>query len=173
MPIKTFGQHSYDRPTLLWDNPNTNVYIGKYCSIALEVKIMVCPNHRADWISTFPHRVFFKNAYVENGAATKGDVHIGNDVWIGYDALVMSGVIIGDGAIVGSRTVVTKNIPPYHVMAGNPGRIIKKRFTIEEIEILTKMKWWDWPEEHIQNNYLVLQSNRIIELYQYYKAHIQ
>ncbi len=82
----------------------------------------------------------------------KGDTIIGNDVWFGYGSTIMPAVKIGDGAIIGSKAVVTKAVPPYAIVAGNPAKIIKSRFTDEIIEELLKIKWWDWSKEKISRN---------------------
>ena len=76
--------------------------------------------------------------------------HIGNDVWIAAGAQVLHKVSIGDGAIVGGGAVVTKNVPPYAIVAGVPARIIKFRFDEKTICELLKIKWWDWPENVLQ-----------------------
>jgi acetyltransferase-like isoleucine patch superfamily enzyme len=86
------------------------------------------------------------------GATSKGDVVIGNDVWLGYGSMIMSGVGIGDGAVIAAGAVVTRDVEPYSIVAGNPARLIKKRFDEETIDKLLKIKWWDWPVEKINNN---------------------
>jgi hypothetical protein len=82
----------------------------------------------------------------------KGDTFVGNDVWIGHKALIMPAVSIGDGVIIASRSVVTKDVPPYTIVAGNPAKIIWKRFDEKTIDKLLKIKWWDWPIEEITQN---------------------
>lgn len=77
---------------------------------------------------------------------------IGNDVWIGAGSIILRGVTISDGAVVGAGSVVTKDVPPYAIVAGNPARIIKYRFTEEIINELLKIKWWDWTDKKIKNN---------------------
>lgn len=86
---------------------------------------------------------------------------IGNDVWIGYRATILSGVKIGDGAVVGAMAVVTKDVEPYCIVAGNPARTIGKRFDDDTIRKLLEIKWWDWPIEKINANLEVICSNRI------------
>ena len=75
---------------------------------------------------------------------------IGNDVWTGANAVIVKGVKIGDGAIVGAGSVVTKDVPPYTVVIGNPARILRNRFNKEDISFLLKIKWWDFERELIQ-----------------------
>ena len=80
----------------------------------------------------------------------KGDIVIGNDVWIGYESVIMSGVHIGDGAIIGTRSIVTKDVEPYTIVAGSPAKPIRKRFDDDVIKRLQKIKWWDMPYEKIK-----------------------
>ena len=82
----------------------------------------------------------------------KGQCHIGSDVWIGEGARILSGVSIGNGAIIGAGTVVSKNVPDYAVVVGNPGRIVKYRFTKKQIKVLQKVKWWTWTDENVVEN---------------------
>ena len=91
----------------------------------------------------------------------KGDIVIGNDVWIGYEAVILAGVTIGDGAVIGARAVVTKDIPPYTIVGGVPAKPIRKRFTQETIDLLLKIKWWNWPEERIRQHITEIQLGRI------------
>ncbi len=88
----------------------------------------------------------------------KGDIVIGNDVWIGYEAVVMPGVHIGDGAIIGTRAVVTRDVPPYGIVGGVPARIIKYRFDEPTIQMLLKIKWWDWDIHKIKTNLPIIQQ---------------
>ena len=81
----------------------------------------------------------------------KGPTIVGNDVWFGYDCVIMPGVHIGDGAAIGTRAVVTKDVPPYTVVAGNPAKPIKKRFDGKTIEALMELKWWDLPEDQLRD----------------------
>jgi len=80
----------------------------------------------------------------------KGTIIVGNDVWIGRKAKILDGVTIGDGAIVGAYSVVTKNVPPFAVVAGNPAQIKKFRFDQETIDALRKIAWWKWDEETVK-----------------------
>ena len=86
---------------------------------------------------------------------TNGDVDIGNDVWIGEHVTIMSGVTIGDGAVIATNSHVVKNVAPYSIVGGNPAKLIKYRFTEEQIQKLLEIKWWNWNDEKI-NSYLPL-----------------
>ncbi len=144
------GHGSYGQPFVQYHEGDTaTVSIGRYCSIASGVSIMPGGNHRTDWVSTYPFRLRYGivGALRDGHPTTKGDVVIGNDVWIGNDALILSGVTIGDGAVVAARTVVTNDVPAYSIVAGNPGRVVRTRFSEAEREQLVALRWWDWPEE--------------------------
>jgi len=82
----------------------------------------------------------------------KGDTVIGNDVWLGYEATIMPGIKIGDGAIVAAKSVVTKDVPPYAVVGGNPANVLRQRFPAETINLLLEIAWWDWDIEKITRN---------------------
>jgi len=94
----------------------------------------------------------------------KGDTIIENDVWIGYDALIMPGIKIGDGAIISSRSVVTKNIPPYSIVGGNPAQIIRYRFDEDTIKELEEIAWWNWSAQKITQNLETITSGDIAKL---------
>lgn len=131
-----------------------NCKIGNFCSIADNVLIGL-GNHPIDWVSTSPAfyygkdsipKELAKNVFKANDTVTM----IGNDVWIGARSAVKQGVEIGDGAIVGMGSVVTKNVPPYAIVAGVPAKVIGYRFD-EEIRIkLHESKWWDMPKEKLK-----------------------
>jgi serine acetyltransferase len=96
----------------------------------------------------------------------KGDIIIENDVWIGAKSTIMSGVKVGNGAVVGSSSVVTKDVPSFAIVVGNPARVIKYRFTEDQISCLLKIAWWDWEEDRIKNTAMDLWSgdiNKFIE----------
>jgi serine acetyltransferase len=91
----------------------------------------------------------------------KGDIIIENDVWIGAKATIMSGVRIGNGAIVAAGSVVSKDVPPYAIVAGNPAKIVKYRFDEEQIKKLLSICWWDWDEQKIKDNAMNMWSDNI------------
>lgn len=150
------GEHTYGIPKVMHWEEKASLKIGKFCSIAGDVTIFLGGNHRTDWISTYPFNVLnelFPNARKITGhPSTKGDVVIGNDVWIGWSATILSGVAIGDGAVIAAKSVVTKNVPPYAIVAGNPARVVKYRFSQEIIDALEKIQWWNWSIEKINCN---------------------
>lgn len=135
------------------------MYIGNFCSIADNITICLGGNHRHDWVTTFPFGHILKDKFnTFNGAghpSSNGDVIIGNDIWIGANVTIMSGVKIGDGAVIAANSHIVKNVPPYTIVGGNPGRVIRLRFSEEQVQELLKIKWWDW-EDHKINQYLHL-----------------
>ena len=129
--------------------------IGKFVQIAHGVQFITSSaNHQMDGFSTYPFAIFGEPWSASYAAKwpNKGDTLVGNDVWIGHEALIMPAVSLGDGVIIASRSVVTKNVPPYTIVGGNPAKVIGKRFADEIIESLLKIKWWDWPIEKINKN---------------------
>jgi acetyltransferase-like isoleucine patch superfamily enzyme len=142
--------------------------IGAYCSLARNVVIFVGAEHRTDWVTTYPMSMAFQNVVPAAGQATsKGPVVIGNDVWLGYGSTVMSGVTIGDGAVVGARAVVTKDVPPYAIVAGNPARVIRFRFSEEIVKRLLSIRWWDWPAELVRKAAPLLQSPDLSRFFEF------
>lgn len=152
----SIGKYTYGHPHIINWEDGGKLKIGNYCSIAGGVTILLGGNHRLDWMTTYPFPAspdFKKDSSgITNYSVSKGDVIIGNDVALGQDTLILSGVKIGDGAVVGARAVVTKDIEPYAIVAGNPAKEIRKRFDQKTIDKLLKLKWWDWPEEKIRKN---------------------
>lgn len=152
LPI-SFGEYTYGTPQILSTYMPCGVDVGKFCSIAPGVKIVLDLEHRTDWVTTYPFPIsqdFPEAASIIGHPCAKGDVHIGNDVWIGMDAVILSGVTIGDGAVVGACSLVTKDIPPYAIAVGNPAQVIKFRFSDDVIERLLHIQWWNWPIEKIR-----------------------
>lgn len=142
--------------------------IGKFCSIATGVKFMMggTQGHNYEWIANYPLDFLDEdfdgyNKVDPKAHKYKGDTIIGNDVWIGAEAMIMPGIHIGDGAVIGARSLVTKNVKPYEIWGGNPARLIKKRFSDEDIEKLLQIKWWDWSLDNIKANLDVIRSSDI------------
>lgn len=132
-----------------------HLVIGRFCSIAAEVRfIMNGGNHPTDWLTTYPFPIFGQGweAALPERWPVKGDTTVGNDVWIGYGALIMPGVSIGNGVIVAAGAVVTKNVPPYAIVGGNPAKIVRYRFDEAAIRRLEQVAWWNWDVEKITRN---------------------
>ncbi|MDD3415233.1 MAG: CatB-related O-acetyltransferase [Lachnospiraceae bacterium] len=134
-----------------------NVQIGKFCSIARNLKIMLGRNHNYHLLSTGVSDLWGKAADDQAEAEKtnfhqKGMVLIQNDVWIGKDVSIMSGVTIHNGAVIAAGSHVVKDVPPYAIVGGNPAKIIGYRFEEEIIQMLLQIKWWDWEPEKIKQN---------------------
>jgi len=147
----------------LFDFIGDRLIIGNFCQIATGVRfIMNGANHAIHGFSTYPFKVFgdaWSNSTLD--VQNKGDTIIGNDVWIGNSATIMPGITIGDGAIIGANSVVTKNVQPYMIIAGNPAKEIRKRFDDETIQLLLYLQWWNWDVQKITDNLGMITSGKI------------
>jgi len=140
------GEHSYGSASVIAWTPeykSKTIHTGKFCSIAGNVRIFLDGNHRIDTFSSYPFRERFGWNEVNPNSWGKSIPVIGNDVWIANDVTIFSGVTIGDGAVIAGQSVVTKDVPPYAVVGGNPAKVLKYRFSPEIIEKLLTLKWWD------------------------------
>lgn len=147
------GAHTYADGGLrvVGGGPTGKLKIGAYCSIANGVTIFIGGEHQTRYVTTYPLSMAFPELAGRHGQVrTKGDVTIGNDVWIGDGAVVMSGVTIGDGAVVAARAVVTKDVPPYAIVAGVPARPVRLRFAEDVARRIAATRWWDWPIERVR-----------------------
>lgn len=142
--------------------------IGKFCMIASDVKfIMNGGNHQTDAFSAYPFDIFgngWEHAMEGKEYPHKGNIQVGNDVWIGYNATILAGVTIGDGAIIAANSTVTKDVPPYTIVGGNPAKEIKKRFSAETITRLLEIQWWNWDIDKITRNVTYLTDNQLDKL---------
>lgn len=146
-----------------------SIILGKYNSIGRDCNFFLHANHRPDWISTSsqlwgPVTDEISEIHMNMGhPSCKGDIIIENDVWIGAHATIMSGVKISNGAIVGATATVTKDVPPYSIVVGNPAKIVKYRFSKKQIESLLEISWWNWTEDRIKTEAMNIWSNNIDE----------
>ena len=147
------GEYTYGFPKIFTFNDSGKFKIGKFCSFAPNVTIIVGGHHSLRKITTYPiDKLIFGRKEPEDEDYIKHDLIIGNDVWVGYGSTILSDLTIGDGAIIGAMSVITKDVAPYSIVAGNPAREIRKRFSDETIKKLLEYQWWNKGIEHIKNN---------------------
>ena len=125
------------------------IAIGKVCSLAEAITFVVDLNH--DYGAVFQGAVAgLKDVKPELRITRKGSIIIQNDVWVGHGATIMNGVTLHNGCVVGTNAMVTKDVPPYAIVGGNPARVLKSRFDPEIIDALQRIAWWDWPDEALR-----------------------
>jgi virginiamycin A acetyltransferase len=161
---------AFERENVLYAYGPDRLIIGRYCALATGVRfIMAGANHPTAGVSTFPFAIF-GGAWAEQtldlvqAVPSRGDTIVGNDVWIGYEAVIMPGVRIGDGAIVAAEAVVTRDVPPYGVVAGNPARLVRTRFDQTDVDRLLRAAWWHWPVELVTEHARIIMAGRPAEV---------
>ena len=157
----SIGRCTYVSGTLKVYGLNGNLTIGRYCSVAGKLTL-ICGDglHQYNRISTFPFRSrppFSKNnvtktLYPDDSCFPATELCIGNDVWIGEDVLIAKNVKVGNGAVIAAKSVVTRDVPGFAIVAGHPAKIIKYRHSKEEIDMIEEIKWWEWPIEKVIKN---------------------
>lgn len=144
--------------------------IGKFCSLGENIRfLMNAANHNLNSISAYPFTAILSEEEGMNRKHLselphKGDTIIGNDVWIGQNVTILPGVHIGDGAVIGAYSVVAKDVSPCSIVACSPIKMIRKRFSDEEIETLLKIRWWDWDIHKILANLDIILGSDIRRL---------
>jgi len=151
-PQFEIGRGSYGVPTVHPSHGGATLKIGSFCSISSNVQVYLGGNHRSDWITTSPLNVFFEKKEELEHEKTKGNVILGNDVWICGNAVILSGVTIGHGAVIGNGALVSRDVAPYSIVAGNPSKHLRYRFEANIIEQLLTIAWWDWPEDILRQH---------------------
>lgn len=125
------------------------VVLGNYVSIAEGVEFFLSGNHRTDFVSTFHFLKFVRTLDPKELTVGKGDIIVKSDAWIGRGAVIQGGVTIGEGAVIGTNAMVTKDVEPYSITAGNPSRHKKYRFNESQRKSLLEIAWWNWPDEKV------------------------
>jgi acetyltransferase-like isoleucine patch superfamily enzyme len=149
------GRHTYGPVDYFATFPmfteGARTVVGSFCSIHPESRVLGGGEHAIDRASTFPMNALLFDPERRNApdAVDTGPTVIGNDVYIGVGAIVLSGVSIGDGAVVGAGAVVTKPVPPYAIVAGNPARLVRYRFDDATRARLLALQWWTWDDREI------------------------
>ena len=150
------GPEAFEQNVLYhFDFVGDRLVIGRFCSIGAGTKfVMNGGNHHTSWMTTYPFPIFGHGweAAMPASWPNKGDTVVGNDVWFGHDALVMPGVTIGDGAIVATRAVVTRDVPPYAIVGGNPATVLRHRFDEATIARQLAVRWWDCDAAKLTRN---------------------
>ncbi|TCS84861.1 virginiamycin A acetyltransferase [Anseongella ginsenosidimutans] len=151
------------------NGPNTHIScrihpitIGNFCSIAPNVLIQEYDHDHSRLTSYFISANLFKEG-MEADICSKGPIDIGSDVWIGAGCALLSGVKIGNGAVIAANSVITKDVPAFAIVAGNPARVIKYRFSEEIITRLEEIQWWNWPDEKIKSNKDIFKGSFTLE----------
>ncbi len=164
-----FGKHSYGpQPKIAGYMPwlpylMSGSRIGKYCSFGSNITFAFLGKHDYDLVTTYPFVEFYKkwqtdtpaNPYYNKGVidASKipaAPIIINNDVWIGNGTTIRQGVTVRNGAVIAMDSLVVKDVPPYAIVGGNPAKIIKYRFSPEQILDLLRISWWDWPDDKVK-----------------------
>lgn len=155
-PILRLGKDSYIVSAQIQSGINFdkfrvshNLLIGKFCSLADNIKFMIGLNHDYESITTGVCS-FLKGMDASMKIASKNQILLQNDVWVGSGATIMSGVTIHNGAVVACNSHVVKDVPPYAIVGGNPAKVIKYRFGEDQIEKLLKISWWDWDDKRLE-----------------------
>lgn len=162
------GDWTYGEPKVFLGRTHGLLKIGKYCSIAPFVEFTLVGDHRTDFVTTYPFSMFFTQYnHLKGYPKHRGDIVVGNDVWLCSGAHILSGTTIGDGAVIGLDAVVTKNVPPYAIVGGNPAKIIRYRFPPEIIEKLLLIQWWNWPHEEVIKAVPLLSNENIDAFIEY------
>ena len=147
-------EHFQDRNVLYhYEFTGDRLVIGKFCALAAGVRVsMNGANHALGGFSTYPFIIFPDWRARMPECPSRGDTVVGSDVWIGWEAAIMRGVAIGHGAVVAARAVVTRDVAPYSVVAGNAAVEVRRRYDDATVAALQEIAWWDWPADRIQRN---------------------
>jgi virginiamycin A acetyltransferase len=168
---------AFERKNVLYAFGPERLIIGKYCALASGTRfIMAGGNHPAAGVSTFPFAIFGGDWARDTtdliyDLPSRGDTVVGNDVWFGYQALVLPGVRIGDGAIVAAAAVVSRDVPPYAIVAGNPARVVRTRFAEADVARLLRSAWWDWPVDLVTEHARTIMAGTPAEIERIAREH--
>ncbi|TXK74501.1 CatB-related O-acetyltransferase [Mesonia sp. HuA40] len=164
------GNIEIGRYTSLW-GPNldltvgrSQILIGNFCSIARNVSIQTYNHNFKKITSYYIGQNLFKEKWKNEQVYKTKPLVIKNDVWIGAHCVILGGLTIGNGAIIAANSVVTKDVPPYSIVAGSPGKVIGYRFEEETIIKLENLKWWDWSINKIKLNKFIFENELNTEL---------
>jgi acetyltransferase-like isoleucine patch superfamily enzyme len=154
----TLGEYSYISQYSIVNKSE----IGKFCSIAHGSYIGLWEHNTQVTTHSFylyEHSGNFVKGY-KNYDKDNIITTLGSDVWVGANAVILKGINVGDGAIIGASAVVTKDVPSYAIVVGNPAKIIKYRYNRDDIIWLLKIKWWDFSREKIKE---IIEQNGFLD----------
>ncbi|WP_313952392.1 CatB-related O-acetyltransferase [Accumulibacter sp.] len=161
-PQYQVGRGTYGVPIVHDWQEGATLTLGSYTSIAEQVEIFLGGHHRTEWVSTYPFPAMVPEAAgIQGYAVSRGDVLIGSDVWLCSKAIILSGVTVGHGAVIAAGAVVSQDVAPYSVVAGNPARHIRWRFPEATRQALLEAAWWEWPEHEVRKVSPLLCSEQV------------
>lgn len=141
-----FGEGTYGPPIIRTyaGDDDTRLVVGRYCSVASTATFLLGGGHPTDRLSLYPIRIRLgaPGAGRDGFPATRGDIIVEDGAWIGHGALILSGVTIGRGAVVAAGSVVSRDVPPYSIVAGNPATQVRQRLSEEQIRTVEATQWW-------------------------------
>ena len=151
----SIGAESYYHPNvrfITYNVPGERIIVGKYCSIAEDVIINAGGEHPVNLPSTWPfeNKILVRQNPTRSYMVSKPTI-VGNDVWIGHGGYINGGSTIGDGAVIGAKAVVFGDVPPYAIIMGNPGKVVRFRFSQTIVEKMLRIAWWNWPSHVVRD----------------------
>lgn len=144
--------YGYRKSTFKLFRKDDYIEIGKFCSLADDVTMIASGEHYITNVSTFPFHDRSKLGKKYKDTLSKGSIIIGNDVWVGHAATILSGVKVGNGAVIAAGSIVINDVPDYAIVAGVPAKVVKYRFSQNQIDKLLEIRWWEWDEDTIHSN---------------------
>ena len=172
-PNYQIGLGTYGIPIVHDWQEGATLKIGSYTSIAEQVEVFLGGHHRSDWVTTYPFPAMIDEAqHIQGYAVSRGDVVIGSDVWLCTNSVILSGVTVGHGAVIAAGAVVSRDVAPYSIVAGNPARHVRWRFPPEVCAALLETAWWEWPEQEVRSISPLLCSDQLDAFLQYAQQRI-
>jgi acetyltransferase-like isoleucine patch superfamily enzyme len=165
------GNHAYGEPRVYtFPFDESKLIIGPYSGVG--ANILMGGQHGVRTVTTYAHRIYWgmEGAGQDGIPVLRGDLVVGADWWVTYGAWVMNGLTIGHGAVVATGAVVTKDVPDFAIVGGNPAKVIGWRHTEEQREALLDIRWWDWPDDEVRAAVPYLASEDIDAFIEYARS---